>query len=240
MQEVGSIILSGLLSGGVATALITPTTNTLLKRRENEIEIKKYRMEILSQYISLYNRLALYTNWNIIWNIREAKKNEKPIDFSLIMYYVCDFLQLRKQLIHSLGTLQFDNLDADSIINNLERTIVGIIKNGFNYNEIEFSKLSCLVDDNTPYHKFYEKIFENENKELFEKFKKFLENKENQTELEKNCRWYSELIMFELTHIYKIWYKEKPKFSKLSQDLKEELEKDHDHPNYYKRIKKIG
>ncbi len=54
------------------------------------------------------------------------------------MYYVCDFLQLRKQLIRSLGTLQFDNLDADTIINNFERTIVGIIKQGFN--EIEFSR----------------------------------------------------------------------------------------------------
>ena len=65
MQEVSSIIVSGLLSGGFATALIIPTTNALLKRRENEREIKKYRMEILSQYITLYNRLALYTNWNI-------------------------------------------------------------------------------------------------------------------------------------------------------------------------------
>ena len=69
MQEVSSIIVSGLLSGGFAAALITPTTNALLKRRENEREIKKYRMEILSQYITLYNRLALYTNGisQIIW-----------------------------------------------------------------------------------------------------------------------------------------------------------------------------
>ena len=100
-----------------------------------------------------------------------AKKNEKPIDYPLIMYYVCDFLQLRKQLICSLGTLQFDNLDADEIINNIERAIVVIIKQEFS--EIEFSKLSSLVNDDTPYHKFHEKINENENKDLFEKFKNF-------------------------------------------------------------------
>ena len=46
--------------------------------------------------------------------------------------------------------------------------------------------------------------------------------------------------MFELTHIYKIWYKQEPKFSKLSEDLKEELKKDPHQPKYYKRIKKIG
>ncbi len=54
---------------------------------------------------------------------------------------------------HTLGTLQFDKIDADAII-----------KEGFT--EIEFSKLSCLVNDDIPYHKFYENIKENENKVL--------------------------------------------------------------------------
>ena len=227
------IIVSSVLSGGTATALITIFANWLSKKRQNDIEIKKHRMEILSKHVSLYNRLALYTTWNISWKIREAKKHEIKIDYPLIMYYGCDFLQLRKRLIQTLGTLQFDNQDAETIINNLERAIVATIKQGFN--EREFSKLSCLVDDNTPYHKFYDKINEDE-KELFEKFKQFLEN--NKDSLEKNCRYYSELIMLEFGHIYKIWYKEEPKFSKLDEDLKEMLEKDH--PNYYNRIEKFG
>ncbi len=45
--------------------------------------------------------------------------------------------------------------------------------------------------------------------------------------------------MFELTHIYQIRYKQEPSFSKLDKELIKELKKDHDHPNYYKRIKKI-
>ena len=55
-------------------------------------------------------------------------------------------------MIHTLGTLQFDKIDADTIINNFE-TIIAIIKEGFT--EIEFSKLSYLVNDEIPYHKFY-------------------------------------------------------------------------------------
>jgi len=47
------------------------------------------------------------------------------------------------------------------------KTIIAIIKDGFT--EIEFSKLSCLVNDDIPYHKFYENIKENENKVLLEK-----------------------------------------------------------------------
>ena len=144
MQASFVMLISGitiLASGGVAAALLTIFANWLSKRRQNDNGIARHRMEILSQYVSLYNGLALYTNWNISWKLRESKEN---IDYSLIMYYVCDFLQLRKQLIHSLGTLQFDNLDAESIISDLERVNVDIIKKEFN--EIEFSKLSCLVD----------------------------------------------------------------------------------------------
>ncbi len=94
------------------------------------------------------------------------------------------------------------------------------------------------MDDNTPYHKFYEKINENDNKELFEKFKNLLNNEETRTELKQKCKWYSQLIMFELTHIYQIWYKQEPDFSKLDNKLKEMLEKDY--PKYYERIKEIG
>lgn len=55
-------------------------------------------------------------------------------------------------MIHTLGTLQFDKIDADTIINDFG-TIIAIIKEGFT--EIDFSKLSCLVNGDIPYHKFY-------------------------------------------------------------------------------------
>jgi len=220
-----------LFSGGIITAVITYFANRLSAKRQNDIEIKKQRMKILSKYASLYNRLALYTTWNISQKIRNSK-NGKDIDYPLVMYYVCDFLQLRKQMICSLGTLQFENQEAETIINNFERAIIDIIKKEFN--EIEFSILSCLVDENNPYHKFYDKINENE-KELFEKFKKFVENYKDS--LEANCRYYSELIMLEFSHIYTIWYKQEPGFSKLSDKLRKKLKEDY--PDYYKRISKF-
>jgi hypothetical protein len=236
MQDWISIFSSGLtllLSGGGIAAVVTGYANRLSTKRQNEIEIKKHRMDILSQYVSIYNRLALYTNWNI-----SVYLDKTDIDYPLVMYYVCEFLQLRKRLIHSLGTLQFDNLDADTIINDFERRIVAIIKEGFNYNEIEFSKLSYLVNDDTPYYKFHEKINESENKELFETFKKLIDDENKKAELKQKCKWYSQLIMFELTHIYQIWYKQEPSFSKLDTELKRKLEKDHS--EYYKRINEIG
>jgi hypothetical protein len=90
------------------------------------------------------------------------------------------------------------------------------------------------VDDDTPYHKFHEKINESENNELFEKFRKLMDDENKKAELKQKCKWYSQLIMFELTHIYKIWYNEEPKISKLDEDLKKMLKKDH--KKYYHRI----
>ena len=101
MQEWITILSSWvplLLSGGGIAALVTGLANYLSTKRQNEIEIKKHRMDILSQHVSLYNRLALYTNWNI-----SVYLDEKIIDYPLIMYYVCDFLQLRKQIETFIG-----------------------------------------------------------------------------------------------------------------------------------------
>ena len=46
------------------------------------------------------------------------------------MFFVCDFLNLRRQLMLTLGTLQFDNLDAEQLIDDLGRSIVITIKKG--------------------------------------------------------------------------------------------------------------
>ena len=89
------------------------------------------------------------------------------------------------------------------------------------------------MNDDTPYHKFYEKINENENKELFEKFKKLIDDENKKAELKQKCKRYSQLIMFELTHIYQIWYKQEPSFTKLDKELKKELKKDHDQSKMY-------
>ena len=114
------VLLSG---GGIACG--NSYANAYLKRDRMKLKLKNIEWIFLSNILSIYNRLALYTNWNI-----SVYLDKTDIDYPLVMYYVCEFLQLRKRLIHSLGTLQFDNLDADTIINDFERRIVAIIKEG--------------------------------------------------------------------------------------------------------------
>jgi hypothetical protein len=80
-----------------------------------------------------------------------------------------------------------------------------------------------LIQDNVPYHKFYDNILANE-KDLFDKFESWLsKDKHEATEIAQKSEWCAELIMFELNHIYAVWYGDEPKFTKLSPGLREHL-----------------
>jgi hypothetical protein len=94
-----------------------------------------------------------------------------------------------------------------------------------------------LVEDNLPYHKFYDSILANE-KELFDKFESWLsKDKHEAIEIAQKSEWCAELIMFELNHIYAVCYRDEPKFVKLSPDLREYLF--NKHLSYYNRLAAI-
>jgi hypothetical protein len=62
--------------------------------------------------------------------------------------------------------------------------------------------------------------------DLYQKFEKWLtEEKESDKikKLERDSAWYSQLILLELNHVYRIWYAEEPRFTKLRPDLREHL-----------------
>ena len=56
-------------------------------------------------------------------------------------------------------------------------------------------------------------------------------------EIERNCRWYAQLIMYELNYVYMIWYDEPPSFLRLDADLRSYLEQNQH--NYFQRLRKI-
>jgi hypothetical protein len=229
MSEMsGSFVLVAILTGGTTATLITIFANWLIKRRQNYLEIAKHRMEILQKYVPLYNKLALYTMWNIAWKLGHPKNG--LIQYEQVLYHVCNFLQCRKELKRTLGTLLFDNIEAENIIDDLGREIAKFFEEG--YDEVEFSKLADLVENELPYHKFHDLIIRPDGVFLYSKFKKIITSEGEK--IEKVCRWYSQLIMFELGHVYKIWYGEEPDVLKLSPDLRSHL--DTRHPKYYTRI----
>jgi hypothetical protein len=77
----------------------------------------------------------------------------------------------------------------------------------------------------------------NNEKELYEKFKNWLSNEitqEHLNDLAEKSEWYSCLLMFELNHMYQLWYNEEPSFMALPPKLQKYLFDNN--RNYHNRL----
>ena len=110
------------IGGGVVGSGLTLFGNWLMKKREELMEMLK----IISNAAPYYNQLAM-NSWNFSWNLTHGES-----DYRLLMYYMCNILQTRKQVVERFGDLQFDNLEAERIIGDFGRDIFSVIKRKFN------------------------------------------------------------------------------------------------------------
>jgi hypothetical protein len=227
VTTVWQLFVSAVISSGVFVVGIEMIHDYFSKKREKLFEIAKYRMETISRAAPYYSRLAVYNCWNISWMLEVANEN---CDYELVFYYLCNVLYLRNKIIQKFGELQLDNLEAEDIIGNLGRTIVNMINKDFGF--IDASRMRCLVEDDLPYHKFHESI-SNDNRDLYKKFRDWISNDGTKNEVEKNCRWYADLIMLELNRIYEPWYGEPPNLSRIHGDLRSYLSEKHPNPCFF-------
>lgn len=223
------LLATAIISSGVLVALIESFRDWLFKRREEYVELTKQKIDIISKATAYYNQIA----FNCVQFSRELGKGIKERDVMLCMYHLCIILELKQKIRFLFGDIQLDNLEAEEIIDKFFGKIVYSVKNTFN--SLEYSKFSYLTKDYIPYHLFYNNVQENE-KALYGKFSEWISNKEL-TELTQYSQWYAELIMFELNHIYAVWYGDEPKFSKLSPKLRQYLLTEHQ--DYHNRLLSI-
>ncbi|MGB8035406.1 MAG: hypothetical protein WCF03_16460 [Nitrososphaeraceae archaeon] len=210
-------------------AIIESIRQFFFKRREEYKEQSKQKIDVISKATPYYNQLSM-NSWNFGWILNEGLK--KP-DYKRLMYHMCNILYIRHEIVNKFGDLQFDNLDAEKIINCIWQQINSLVEGYFGY--LDSSKLRCLVENDIPYHKFHESL--NQNGELYNKFVNWISTEissEDLHKLEERCLWYSQLIQLELNHIYKSWYGQEPPLE-LRYELKKYL--DEKNPTYYKRIK---
>jgi len=210
------------IGGGVAGTVITVFVNWMIRRRQDHMEILK----IISAAAPYYNQIAMNA-WNFSWYLTHGDSN-----YRLLMYYMCNILQIKTEVIRRFGDLQFDNLEAERIIDDFFRDICSVLDKTFD--ALERSRLTYLTEGSKPYHVFYEDLLKN--KELDEKFRRWIKTEISSgdyNELERKCAWYAQLIMLEFNHIYRLWYRQEPPL-KLRNDLKEYLQ-EHE-KNYFDRI----
>jgi hypothetical protein len=228
-------ILTAIGFGGIISALITFFANSIIKRREQYLDIAKYKIDAISkskQYViqlaRCYNTLSGY--------LLQARTGSSS---TLIMYYMCKILALQSRIFEEVGEMQFDALEAERVIDHYRRKVGTSLLPDFGH--VEMYRLADLVKESdgtflSP-DKFIKKY--DEERALYSKFEEWL-NKlppEKLKELVINCKMFYHLTILELNNVYKVWYKDfsfSSGFKKLDQDLKDRLKQDD--PCYYCRV----
>jgi hypothetical protein len=229
VTTVWGLLVTAIFSSSVAAVIIEKFHDLFSKGRERYFDVSKYKIQTISKAVPNYNKLA----FNALNFSRELRKPPDKRDYMLCMYRLSNFLYALQKIRQLFGDVQLDNLEAEKILDSFFSNIYCLIIAKFSY--LEYSKLSYLVENDLPYHKFHDSVLENENK-LYEKFKYWISSKMSQQDfnvLTEKSNWYSALIMLELNHIYKLWYKEEPSLP--DNDLMEYLKKNE--IKYYNRIK---
>lgn len=222
--------------GAIIGTILTSIFNWFSKKRQQERDMWRLKMETISKFAPLYNKIALYNANNLSVILKTDPKTRHEDDYKMMMYYLCNILNLKQQINDSIGDLQLTDLESETIIGDLLRTIFQKVKDHFGH--LDTSRMTYLTENGIPYHKFHPSVSDNgDNHSLYTKFKEWVAQRDICEELSSNCRWFAELVMYELNHVYQIWYGEKPQFDKLSVGLLNYL--DEKHSEYFRRIIKL-
>lgn len=154
-----------LVSGGVITTVLTLFANWLIKRRQQRVDMSKIKIQTITKVVPLYNQIALYNSWNLSY---ELGKDNQDRDAVLMLYYICNIMNIRKQIIKKIGDIQLDNIDAERIIGNLYNNIITRIKGHFGH--VDSDRMLHLVDNDIAYHRFHQKVSSGNDNDLYQKF----------------------------------------------------------------------
>src|ERR1041385_9143774 len=118
-------ILITILTGGIGAALLTAFANRLSKKREQYLDIAKYKIDTISKAKPYLIQQARYCD--LLFSHLSTNKDRSDIDAKLCLYYISNFLFHRSEIHRQFGEVQFDHLEAERIVRNYENMIIGVI-----------------------------------------------------------------------------------------------------------------
>jgi hypothetical protein len=95
VQTTAQDPLTILLTGGLITTGLTLFVNWLIKRRQQRVDMSKIKIQTITQVAPLYNQISLYNSCNLS---HELNKPNQDRDDVLMMYYICNTMNIREQI----------------------------------------------------------------------------------------------------------------------------------------------
>jgi hypothetical protein len=229
------VLVAILGAGGVAAAL-TALFDYFKGKREERYEMTKQKLEVISKSLPIYVQLVS------IYSTVGSLLSQYPRDEKYCLYSICRLLLLQKSIYDTYGSLQLDDLDAETVVNDLGTEIISVIIKRFGREKM--TKMRSLVDYNADYVTFLRnlerdvQLFNTFHLWLLEVTSKFPLPDDFLKGLANKCQWYSELTLFEINHIYRYWYNEEPRYHGLSEEVIKYLYTGYEDDEEYKEAKK--
>jgi hypothetical protein len=224
-----NLFTSVAISGSVAAAGLTAFANWLMRRRQEYLEVAKYKIDQISKFRPYIKQLESNHD-GIAEDIFNGATNDTKA--MLFLYYISNILYIRRQM-YEKSPLQLSDLYAENLINDIGQQAFVEFTEGFNDDDL--SIMTHLVNDSTSYVEFSNKMRCVEYSYLHNKIEKWLLKKIKERDFEEiklYSKYYADLLAFELSRAYSIWYGETPRMrSYLSEKTVHHLKKTH--PRYY-------
>jgi hypothetical protein len=251
MVELADFVNSGPLqlflvllgSGGILGGTYEWIRDWFAKRREEYLEIAKYKIETISKVRPKYVQLS--TNFNALYDQLHNYDTKEfyTLDYYMCLYYICNILSIREAIRTEVGALQLGSLLAEDCLEDLSYEIVKSMEDDKDLGPNSIYKMTRLINNNVEYQEFLINI-RNTNKDIYTNFVKWLHRTHSSTEyqtIKESCGCFAYLLIFEVNRIYKIWYNGKePKFDDLPDYIGKYLQNNKRYRTYYWDISLSG
>jgi hypothetical protein len=230
--------------------------NKLIKEREEYIELSKEKIRIISELVPWYVDMASYygslsSQFGVA--LEKAKKENSTvvsIDTERCLFYIARIFYLEEK-ISAKGNFQFCDTKAEKLVAtlNYELTLCMFGLEEYESNESHLaykdkSVLSSVVYDNNtkealPYYKFFDTLNNHSEGSRFKGWLNGLTPLQFER-LRKHSKWTKDLIIFELNHIYEVFYNQKPNPKEyLDEEFLKEIGGKEEYSAYSERLKRL-
>jgi hypothetical protein len=218
-------VLAAVGVGTLGASVITFYGNKWLQVRQQTNEVSKQKIDMISKSQSKFVQLGDYY-YEFAANLRRTNTDDDwtDDDWDRSFYTLCKVFQLRNCIFEEFGAIQLYNVEAESIINSFDKYVAK------RFSPLDINLMQNLVQAYPHYDQFKNNI--SSHMDLYNTFKKYVSN--DLSNIEKRCRWFTQLISYELNHIFNNWYDTEPTLTQLSKDLKDHLY--NEHPRYWDRL----
>lgn len=200
-------VLTPILTGGLVATGVTTFYNWQMKKRELLLQKMSKRVDWFMQSSGRYYRIFIITEE------LETRLKDPTIDYELCFFLIIQYFQAFRELYDNEASYFFDDVEGEFFLFFLEGRINDILRSDDLFGQKWRVLRGVLNKDQTikDLCKILTDADNEETKQLFKRFKDYLEKKGTATELSKRLFVYRSVLLYEINKLLIAVYKNERK-----------------------------